>query len=196
MSVRPVDRGERGAVLVEFSFIASILLVLLLGVFEIGGLWGSHQTVTHASRSGARVGSQLGDQGEADVEILLAIQAALGPLADDVSRIVVYEADANGNMPSACVGAVAGYSGGSNCNVYDATSLANLSTAGWWGSGTSCGTADANWCAPTDRDSSQASATYLGIEVEIEHTYLTKFFGGGTTTISDSTIMRTEPQSS
>jgi hypothetical protein len=196
MSPRPQDRIERGAVLVEFAFISSLLVVLLLGVFEIGGLWTNHQTVTHASRSGARVGTQLGDQGEADHEILLAIQAALGPLAGDVSRVVVYEADADGEMPAACVGAVAGYSGGSNCNVYDATTLSNLSTPGWWGSGASCGTADTNWCAPSERDSSQAGATYLGIEVEINHTYLTKFFGGGTTTISDSTVMRIEPQSS
>ncbi|MCP3991784.1 MAG: hypothetical protein GY724_22115 [Actinomycetia bacterium] len=190
------EQSQRGAIIVELAFVAPVLVVLLLGLFEIGGIWSDHQTVTHTSRSGARVGSQLGDAGETDLEVLLAIEASLGPLADDVSRIVIYEADANGDMPAPCVGAAAGYSGGSNCNIYDAVTMANLATAGWWGSGTSCGTADNNWCAPTERDTSQTSATFLGVQVEIEHTYLTKFFGGGTKTISDSTVMRLEPQGS
>ncbi len=190
------QRSQRGAVIVELAFVAPMLVVMLLGLFEIGGIWRDHQSITHASRSGARVGSQLADTGEADLEVLLAIEAALGPLADDLSRIVIYEADANGDMPAPCVSAAAGYSGGSNCNVYDGATMANLATPGWWGSGTSCGTADGNWCAPTERDTAQASATFLGIEVEIEHSYLTKFFGAGTTTISESTVMRLEPQGS
>jgi Flp pilus assembly protein TadG len=191
---RPRDRAERGAVVVEFSFVATLLVTLVLGLFEIGGIWSNHQSVTNASRTGARVGSQLGVGGEADSEALLAIQAALGPLAADLGRIVIYEADINGAMPLPCVSATAGYSGGSNCNVYDATSLANMTTPGWWGSGTSCGTADNNWCSATERDSAQASATYLGVHVEIEHRSLTSFFGGGTLTMSDTTVMRIEPE--
>jgi Flp pilus assembly protein TadG len=174
--------------------VATLLAILLLGVLEMGGMWTSRQAVVHAARTGARVGSQLGTAGETDSEILFAIQAALGDQAATVTRIVVYEADANGDMPAPCETAAAGYSGGSNCNVYDATHLANLTTVGWWGSGTSCGTADGNWCAPTERDTAQGTATYLGVLVEVEYDYLTTFFGGGTTTVIDSTVMRLEPQ--
>ena len=134
MASGSVNGVERGAILVEFAFVSTFLVILVLGLFEVGGIWSDHQTVTDASRAGARVESQLSVEGEADNEALLAIQAALGSLGSDISRVIVYEADINGDMPSACVTAVVGYNGGSNCNVYDATTMANLSTAGWWGS--------------------------------------------------------------
>ena len=194
MRPHPGRRGESGAVIVEFSFIATLLVILVLGVFEIGSIWTDHQSLTQASRAGARVGSQVGTDGAADSEALKAIEAALGSLGSDVSRVVVYEADSNGDMPTACETAVAGYSGSSNCNVYDATSIANLSTPGWWGSGTSCGSADGNWCSATDRDDTQANATYLGVQVEITRPYLTGFFGGGTHTMTETTVMRIEPE--
>lgn len=188
------EEHERGAILVEFSFVSTLLVVLVLGVFEIGSAWTDHQSLTAASRSGARVGSSLGTDGSADSEVLLGIEAALGSLGNNVSRVVIYEADINGNMPSACVSATAGYSGGSNCNVYDANSIANLTTPGWWGSGSSCGTADGNWCAATERDDAQATSTYLGVQVEVLRPYLTGFFGGGSHTITETTIMRIEPE--
>ncbi len=191
---RSSRRSERGSVLVEFSLIATMLATMVLGVFEIGAAWSDHQTLTQGSRSGARVGSQLGVTGEADGEILSAIEAALGGLGSDLSRVVIYEADSNGAMPAACEVATAGYSGGANCNVYDATSIANLGTPGLWGSGSSCGTADANWCSATERVDEQASATYLGVRVEIERHYLTGLFGGGTHTVTETTVMRIEPE--
>lgn len=184
---------ERGSILVEFAIVAAGLVILLLGMFEIGGLWTTHQVVSQASRTGARVGSQLGTAAEADQGVLLAIEAALADQAADVTRIVIYEAGATGEMPSACETAAAGYVGSDRCNVYDHTHMAHLTSPGWWGSGTSCGTADANWCPATDRDDSQYTATYLGVYVEIKHHYLTSFFGGGGTTISDTTVMRLEP---
>ncbi len=189
----PHRRRERGAVLVEFALMSLVLVTLAMGVLEIGAAWNDHQSVTQASRSGARVGSQLGVEGNADVESLLAIDAALGDLGDDVTRIVMFEADGNGNMPTACETATAGYSGAANCNVYDTTHLSNLTTTGWWGSGTSCGTADANWCPATERADDLSTATYLGIHIEIQRSYLTGIFGGGTQRLSETTVMRVEP---
>ena len=185
-------RRERGAVLVEMSIVATVFITLTLGVFEIGMAWSDHQAVTQAARAGARVGSQLGTAGEADRGALLATEASLGSVGT-VERIVVFEADANGDMPAACETAPVGYSGAANCNVYDATSLANLSTLSLWGSGSSCGSADGNWCSATERDAALASATYLGVLVEIRRSYLTGFFGGGTHTISEYVVMRLEP---
>lgn len=193
-SPRRRARTERGAILVEFALISTILVTLVVGVLEIGSAWSDYQSLNQASRSGARVVSQVGVAGEADSQGLLAIEAALGPLAGDVTRIVVYEADTDGNMPVACETATAGYSGTANCNVYDATSLANLTTPGWWGSGTSCGSADGNWCAPTDRSDNLNAATYVGVVVEVERDYLTGLFGGGTQAMSEATVMRVEPE--
>ena len=188
------ESSERGAVLVEFLIIATLLATLILGVFEIGMAWSDHQAVTQTSRSGARVVRQLGLAGEADAETLRTVAAGLSGIGADVSRVIVYEANGDGDMPSACLAASAGYNGGANCNVYDANSIANLGSAGWWGTGSSCGSADDNWCSATDRDDTQATATYIGVYVEIERSYLTGFFGGGTHTMSEATVMRIEPE--
>ncbi len=192
---RPGTGSERGAVLVELSLVATVLIVLVLGTFEIGAAWSDHQQVTQASRAGARVGSQVGLDGAADLETLLAIEAGLGDLRDEVSRVVVFEAAADGSMPSGCETATGGYAGGARCNVYDATSFANLTTAGWWGSGGACGSADGNWCSATARDATQTTATYLGVRVEIQRSYLTGMFGFGSHTLSETTVMRIEPES-
>jgi hypothetical protein len=179
--------------MVELAVISTLLVTLALGVFEIGSLWSDHPVLTHSARSGARVGSQLGTAPQADAELLRSIEASFGPLSGRISRIVVYDAGADGQMPSACMAAPAGYSGSANCNVYDATSLANLDTASYWGSGTSCGPADGNWCSVTERDDEQTSASYLGVHIEMQRPYLTGFFGGGSHLMSEATVMRIEP---
>ena len=186
-------RSERGAALVEFAFVATILTSIVLGIFEIGAAWSDHQTITQASRSGARVGSQLGTRPQADNETLRAVEAGFASVSGQINRVVIYEADINGNMPAACETAPAGYTGAANCNVYDATSIANLNAPSQWGSGTSCGPADGNWCSVTDRNDTQQNATYLGVQVEYERQYLTGFFGGGSHTITEATVMRIEP---
>lgn len=188
-----VRRRERGAVLVELALVSTILVTMVLGVFEIGMAWSDHQEVTAASRSGARVGSQLGKAAQADNQILKAVQAGLGSQASQVAKIVVYEADANGDMPAACKTAAVGYAGGAHCNVYGATSLADLNTAVKWGSGSACGQLDGNWCSATQRSNVQDTATYLGVYVEVNHHYLTGLFGGGSLKLTETTVMRVEP---
>lgn len=191
---RPAKRRkERGAAIVEFAFVATILTTVVLGIFEIGSAWSDHQTITQASRSGARVVSQLGTRGEADNEALRAVEAGFASVSGRITRVVVFEADANGDMPAACETAPAGYTGPANCNVYDATSIANLNTPSQWGSGSSCGPADGNWCSAADRSDLQQTATYVGLLVEYERDYLTGFFGGGSHTITEATVMRIEP---
>jgi Flp pilus assembly protein TadG len=172
---------------------ATILATVVLGIFEIGSAWSDHQTITQASRSGARVASQLGTRGEADNEALRAVEAGFASVDGDISRIVVFEADANGNMPAACETATAGYTGPANCNVYGPAHIADLNTSSQWGSGTSCGPADGNWCSATERDDVQQTATYIGVMVEYDRDYLTGFFGGGSHTITEATVMRIEP---
>lgn len=184
---------ERGAVLVEMALLVTLLITLVLGVFEIGMAWSDHQDITQASRSGARVGSQLGKAVQTDNQLLRAVQASLQDQASTVTRIVVYEADANGDMPAACKTASAAYSGSAHCNVYNAATFAELGTPSKWGSGAACGTLDSNWCSATARNNTQDSATYLGVYVEVERQYLTGLFGGGTHRMSESTVMRIEP---
>lgn len=190
---RPAGPRERGAVLVEMALLVTLLITLVLGVFEIGMAWSDHQDITQASRSGARVGSQLGKSVQTDNQLLRAVQASLQDQASTVTRIVVYEADANGDMPAACKTASAPYSGSAHCNVYNAATFSQLGTASKWGSGAACGTLDNNWCSATARNNTQDGATYLGVYVEVERQFLTGLFGGGTHRMSESTVMRIEP---
>lgn len=47
-------RNERGASLLEFAFIAPLLMLLLLGIVEFGFLLGEFNDVRHGAREGAR----------------------------------------------------------------------------------------------------------------------------------------------
>ena len=48
---------ERGAMLVEFAFVAMFLVVLVAGTFDYGFAWRSGLAVNEGARAGARVGS-------------------------------------------------------------------------------------------------------------------------------------------
>ncbi len=192
--------NERGAALVELALVLSFLILLVLGIFEVGTAWNTSQGVTQASRSGARVGSQLAVRGEADYEILKSIEASLGDDFGSLTRVVVFESDVSGEMPVACQTAAPGYSGGANCNVYGPTHFAALATpaGSQWGAGTACGLSDQNWCSATERSDgpSITNLTNLGVHVELDKASVTQLFGSGPITISESTVMRVEPGNS
>ena len=53
-------RKEHGQSMVEFALTAPMLIVLLLGLVEMGHAFNSYMTVVAASRDSARLGAQLG----------------------------------------------------------------------------------------------------------------------------------------
>lgn len=53
----PVTGGQRGQTLIEFAFIAPIILVLLLGLVDFGIAVDRRQVLQHAVREGARHGA-------------------------------------------------------------------------------------------------------------------------------------------
>ncbi|MFP5377848.1 MAG: TadE/TadG family type IV pilus assembly protein [Acidimicrobiia bacterium] len=56
---RRVERGERGAALVEFALILPLFLTLVLGMFSGGLAYSRKITLTNAAREGARYGATL-----------------------------------------------------------------------------------------------------------------------------------------
>jgi Flp pilus assembly protein TadG len=54
-------RGERGANLVEFAVVAPLLVLLLLGIADIGRAFYSYITITNAAREGVRFASRFPD---------------------------------------------------------------------------------------------------------------------------------------
>jgi hypothetical protein len=174
--------GERGSALVEFALVAILLLTLAFGTVEMGTAWSDSQLVTQAARSGARGSAQLGVSSQSDLYAVQSIEAALGDLAPHLTRIVIYDAvAADGAMPSACVTASSpGISG--SCSVYDSSHFANY---GAW--------TDGAW-APSARNNTLDSADHVGVRVEVARPYTTDFFVGATFDISDTTVMRIEPE--
>jgi hypothetical protein len=173
---------ERGAALVEFAIIATVFLTLAFGAFEMGLAWSDSQLVTQAARTGARVATQLGTDGAADSFSVESIEAALGDLSDDVTRIVIFDASAaDGSMPGACVGVGPPGIAGS-CSVYDKNDFGNY---GAWNDGA--------WL-PSTRNNTFDNADYVGVAVEVSRPYVTGFFSGQTFNISDTTVMRVEPR--
>ncbi|HXI83205.1 MAG TPA: TadE family protein [Verrucomicrobiae bacterium] len=51
------QRSQRGAVLVEFGLVASIVILLTLSVFQIGFIYFAINDLNNAARDGARYGS-------------------------------------------------------------------------------------------------------------------------------------------
>lgn len=174
--------SERGAALVEFAIIATFFFTLAFGTLEMGTAWSDSQLVTQAARTGARSSTQLGISPAADSFSVESIEAALGDLRNDVTRIVIYDASAaDGSMPPACVNATPpGIPG--QCSVYDQT---YFGTYGAWANG--------SW-APASRDNTADTADYVGVTVEVARPYTTGFFTGSTFDIADTTVMRIEPE--
>ena len=82
--------GDRGAALTELVLIVPIFAMIVCGVLEFGMAWRDSMTVSNALRSGARVGSNMGDDRYADYDVLKAIESAMREIPDTarVQRLV------------------------------------------------------------------------------------------------------------
>lgn len=191
-------RGDRGAVLVEIVMIVPVLLIISLGVFDIGLGWKASLTVTNAVRAGARVGSNLGRDGNADKSALAAVAASLGTIpAAEIDTVVIYRAStSSGDVPAGCLTSGVRSAGGSaslQCNVYTGAEVLAAATSTDFTN--NCSTSrDRFWC-PSARANSQALTAgpdYLGVYVRINHATKTRMFGS-TMVVKDRSIMRLEP---
>jgi len=58
-------KGQEGQAIVEFTLIATILIVLLLAIAQFGIIWSNYVSVTSAAREGARRAVVKGSEGQA-----------------------------------------------------------------------------------------------------------------------------------
>ncbi len=184
------SRGrQRGAVIVEVALVIPLLIMLTMGMAEVGFIVRDTQTVVAASQAGTRSVATAGDTRLADSSALSSMAAALNDFdPNDVERIIIFKPEADGSMPILCqTAAVNGL-----CNYYDGSDL-SLTAADFTGSSNCNPTApDAPWC-PIDRETSQGvGPDWIGIRVEVKHESFAPFMGDRT--ISDTTIMRLEPR--
>lgn len=77
--------NNRGQTLVEFAVVFPLIIVLLFGIYEIGIALSIQQTITYASREGARIGALTNE----NAQIESAISTATEFIDPDNDRITI-----------------------------------------------------------------------------------------------------------
>ncbi len=175
------QRLERGASLVEVGIILPVLVLIAIGLSEIGFLVVDYLTVTNAAREGARTGAAAADfnQGgiDADDLILEAVEEAACNLRfGELETVRIFKADATGAPVS---GQMNQYepSGSLGCD----SSLNSLAC-----------TNGCPWPA-SSRDRVPPSLDVLGVEVVFSHTSVTGLFPFPTVDWNETAVMQIEP---
>ena len=168
-------RNARGAAVLEMVLVAPLLILLLFGVSEFGLAWVSANKLEGAVSTAARVGSSQGSRPDADRAILMALRASLPEdLRDNVTRIVIFSSNREGDMAPACrtVTPGGGVGGGTQgavmsadrCNTYPGSILQTISATT-----PATLTSQNNWQPTTRRDTLAQPPDYLGVLVMTRH---------------------------
>jgi hypothetical protein len=172
---------ESGASLVEVGLLLPLLILLAIGLSEIGFLVVDYMTVTNAAREGARTGAAAADFPTADDVILNAVEEAACNLSfGSLDTVTIYRADATGQIPVPPGGGVNEYTNSGSL-------LCGSSSHGLSGSGGCC-----PWAA-TSRDRVPPDLDVLGVEVVFTHESVTGIFPFPTVTWSERAVMQIEP---
>jgi hypothetical protein len=110
---------QRGAALVEMAIAAPLLILLVFGILEFGIAFRDRLTVSNGTQSAGRVTAALGNNDDADIATLQAVEQSLGLLPGAGSGVIkhvqIWKSNGSGQPATACSAAGAG---GSNCNWY------------------------------------------------------------------------------
>ena len=180
----------------EAAIISPVFFALLFGVIEMGVLFRDHLTITNATRDGARTAAASGNDIDSDFRILQTInQSAAAAARGDIKRIIIFTASSTSDKPPAACKS-AGVDG--VCNLYTTADFSRPQ------SDFDCldPAIDLHFCPwgpvspsgpPYYRDTRMSALGYIGVYIEMEHRYVTGFFGR-TVTIHDTSVVRIEPR--
>lgn len=181
-------RSEEGASLVEVGLVVPILILLSVGLAEIGFLVIDYITVTNAARSAARTGAAAASEPTTDTPILNVVeQAACNLRYSNLETVTIYKAEPDGSIPgdptpdSDYVNKYQNDGGLNDLICTDAGSHALTP-------GTPC----CDW-TPADRIGSLPAPDSIGVRLEFSHESVTGIFPFPTTTWTETATMRLEP---
>jgi Flp pilus assembly protein TadG len=100
------DSRERGSAMVEAAISIPLLLVLMVGIFEVGRAYETWQVLTNAAREGARM-SVTPSSVEATTTALIRQYMADGQLPESATASVVVDKGASINVNGTAVSASA-----------------------------------------------------------------------------------------
>ena len=172
---------DQGASLVEVGIILPLLILLAIGLSEIGFLVVDYLTVTNAAREGARTGAAAADfsQGGVDADDLMlesVEEAACNLRFGSLETVRIFKADGLGDP---IAGAINEYSpaGALNCDS-SSNSLSCDNGCPW---------------AAAGRDRIPPGLDVLGVEVTFSHTSVTGLFPFPTVDWTETAVMQIEP---
>lgn len=178
--------NERGVTLLETAIVIPLLLMLAIGLAEVGFLLIDQMAVANAAREGARVGAAAATLDEpgntADTLILRSVEQALCQLENGrAERIVIYLADANGGVANA-----------SKVNEFVLPFATDLNCSPGGSTNFVCDTV-CDW-DPGDRDNIPPDIDDIGVEVFYKHDPILGIFPfTQLMDLSDRAVMRIEP---
>lgn len=182
-------RTERGVAILELAIVAPVLLLIMMGMAEMGVGWVGASRVEGSTSTAARVGSSSGGTTDADRNILLSLRASLpDDLLANVERVIVYKSNANGDMAAGCrsvapgggVGTGAGAVGvADRCNTYTNAQVRNVTSSGAFTTGSS-------WLPSVRRDRLSGPPDYIGVMVITRQDSVTDTFWGDRTIVRES----------
>lgn len=172
---------EKGASLVEASIVIPVLILLAVGLSEIGFLVVDYLTVSNSAREGARTGAAAANfnQGgiDADDLILAAVEESACNLRfGELEEVQIFKADSNGDPITGSV------------NIYSPTGALACSNAA-----TNLGCDNGCPWGPAGRDRVPPTFDDLGVEVTFSHSDITGLFPFPTVNWSETAIMQIEP---
>lgn len=173
---------DGGATLVEVGIVLPMLILLAVGLAEVGFLVIDYVTVTNAARSGARTGATAAKDVDADTEILEVVEEDICNLQfSDFNTVTVwiYLPDTYGEMPDPP---------GSLVNEYTNSGSLACGTAGH---GFSC----SNGCpwTSTGRDNILPTLDEVGVRIEYTHSTITGLMPWLDLTLDEIAVMQLEP---
>jgi hypothetical protein len=179
-------RDEAGVTLLETAIVIPVLLMLAIGLAEVGFLVIDQMAVANAAREGARVGAAAatfdkGPDNNADTLILRSVEQALCHIENGrAERVLIYPASADGGFadPDLVNHYVLPVGVDLACPVGDTPSFTCV-TCPW---------------DPPSRDNIPPDLDDIGVEVEYKHDPILGFFPFDTIlNLSDRAVMRIEP---
>ena len=170
-------RRSRGQALVEFAAFFVLVMFLLAGVVNIGGLLNDHVSLEYATRQAARTGAVLGQSSNADCAIVGAINAATSNMPNlQVNTIIIYKANASGQPQGLSTETI--YSGTATCDPL---------------SGTITPSATTNNYPPSSRSNTPYTEDSLGVEIDYSYTFQIPLITTGAFNAYDRAVMPVSP---
>jgi hypothetical protein len=181
----------------EAAIAAPVFFLLVFGIIEFSLFMYGNLTIANTTTDGSRSAAVFGRDIEADYEIIQKVKRDTEGPRNEIVRVVVFKASGPaGAVPAGCragtpqnVGTPTNPGVGS-CNVYTPATHFGLTDPADF----DCdGSSPARFYCPSAR---RVAATdppdYLGVYVQMRHSFLTGLFGGART-LERTSVVRLEP---